>query len=50
MKSKAFLTGLVAFLIMGSLIATQSTDGFFVAAAIAFFLLCLAYAEGCERL
>jgi hypothetical protein len=50
MKGKVFLTGLVAFLVLGSLVATRSTDGYFVAATIAFFLLCAAYAEWCERL
>jgi hypothetical protein len=50
MKSKAFLTGLISFLLIGSLIATCSTDGYYIAAAIAFFLLCVVYAEWCEKL
>jgi hypothetical protein len=50
MKHEEFITGLIIFLIMGSLIATRSTDGYFVAASIAFFLVCVAYAEWCERL
>jgi hypothetical protein len=50
MKRKAFLTGLVVFLIIGSLIATRSTDGYFAAASIAFFVLCIAYTMWCERL
>ena len=49
-KGKTFLTAVISFLVLGSLIATRSTDGYFVAAAIAFFLLCAAYAEWCERL
>lgn len=49
-KERAFITGLVGFLIIGSLIATQSTDAIYVAAAIGFFLVCIAYAEWCERL
>jgi hypothetical protein len=50
MKGKVFLTSVVAFLVLGSLLATRSADGYFVAATIAFFLLCAAYAEWCERL
>jgi len=49
-KERAFITGLVSFLIIGSLIATQSTDAIYVATAIGFFLICIAYAEWCERL
>ena len=50
MKERAFVTGLVAFLILGSLLATGAMDGVYIAASIGFFLLCIAYAEGCERL
>jgi hypothetical protein len=50
MKERTFVGGLVAFLILGSLLATGSTDGIFVAVTVGFFLLCIAYAEGCERL
>jgi hypothetical protein len=49
-KEKAFVTGFVGFLIIGSLIATRSTDGIYVACAVGFFLICIAYAEWCERL
>ena len=49
-KEKAFLTGLISFLIIGSLIATKSPDGIYIAATIGFFLICIAYAEWCERL
>jgi hypothetical protein len=50
MKSKAFLTGLVVFLLLGSLVAFGSTDGCYVAASIGFFLVCVIYAEACGRL
>jgi hypothetical protein len=49
-KGKAFLTGIGGFLLIGSLVATRSTDGYFVGATIGFFLVCAAYAEWCERL
>lgn len=49
-KERAFITGLVSFLILGSLIATGATDGVFIAVAIAIFLLGIAYAAWCERL
>ncbi|MCE0484394.1 MAG: hypothetical protein LV479_09175 [Methylacidiphilales bacterium] len=49
-KERAFVTGMVSFLIIGSLIATGVTDGVYVAASIGFFLLCIAYAEWCARL
>jgi hypothetical protein len=49
-KGRTFLTGLVAFLVIGSLLDTGTTDGVFVAATVGFFLLCIAYAEWCERL
>ena len=50
MKRNTFFTGLVIFLIIGSLIATRSTDGYFIAGSIAFFTLCIAYTVWCERL
>ena len=50
MKERTFVGGLVTFLIIGSLIATKSMDAIFVAVTLGFFLLCIAYAEGCGRL
>jgi succinate-acetate transporter protein len=50
MKERTFVGGLVTFLVIGSLLATGKTDVIFVAATLLFFLLCIAYAEGCERL
>jgi succinate-acetate transporter protein len=50
MKERTLVGGLVSFLILGSLLATKSMDAIFVAVTIIFFLLCIAYAEGCGRL
>jgi len=49
-KERAIVAGIVAFLIMVGLIASNFTDGIYVAASLAFFALCIAYAEWCERL
>ena len=49
-KERKFLTGLVIFLVIGTLLDAGTTDGVFVAATVGFFLLCIAYAEWCERL
>ena len=49
-KETTFIICLVAFLIIGTLLDTGSPDGFFMAATVGFFLLCMAYAEWCERL
>jgi NADH:ubiquinone oxidoreductase subunit 6 (subunit J) len=50
MKERTFIACLVTFLILGSLVATMSTDAIYVAVALGFFALCIAYAEGCSRL
>jgi len=50
MKERTLVGGLVAFLMIGGLLATKSMDAIFVAITVGFFLLCIAYAEGCERL
>ena len=50
MKERTFITGLVAFLVIGTLLATGSTDGIYIATTALFFLICIAYAEWCERL
>ncbi len=50
MKRKTVLTVVAGVLVLGGLVATRTTDGYFVAATIAFFLLCAAYAEWCARL
>ena len=50
MKRNTFFTGLAIFVIMVGLVATRSTDGYFIAGSIAFFTLCIAYTVWCERL
>ncbi len=49
-KERIFITGLVSFLLIGSLIATGSTDGIYIAVSVAIFLVAIAYAAWCERL
>jgi hypothetical protein len=50
MKERMFIGGLAVFLVIGGLLATRSADAIFVVATVGFFLLCVAYAEGCGRL
>jgi hypothetical protein len=50
MNERTLVGYLVAFLILSGLLATKSMDAIFVAVTIGFFLLCIAYAEGCGRL
>ncbi len=50
MKERMFIGGLAAIMIIGGLLATKSADAIFVTATVGFFLLCIAYAEGCGRL
>jgi len=50
MKERTLVGCLVAFLIIAGLAATKSADAIFIAATAGFFLLCIAYAEGCGRL
>jgi hypothetical protein len=49
-KERRFLACLVVFLIVGTLLDIDAADGIFIAAAVGFFLLCIAYAEWCARL
>jgi hypothetical protein len=49
-KEKTFLTCLMTFLILGTLLDIDWNDGIFIAATVGFFLLCLAYVEWCSRL
>jgi hypothetical protein len=49
-KDRTIVLGVVAFLVVGSLLDAGATDGVFVAAAIGFFMLCIAYTEWCGRL
>ncbi len=49
-KERAFVTGLVSFLVIGTLLASGMTDGVYIAVSIALFLLAAVYAAWCERL
>jgi hypothetical protein len=49
-KDRSIVLGVVAFLVVGSLLDAGLTDGVFIAAAIGFFALCIAYTEWCGRL
>ncbi len=49
-KERTFVTCLVSFLVLGTLLFTGLTDGVFIAAAVGFFLLCIAYAAWCEKI
>ncbi len=50
MKDRSIAGVLVGILALGGAFATRSTDVIFVAASIAFFVLCIGYAEWCGRL
>jgi hypothetical protein len=50
MKERTIAGCLVSLLLLGGLFAARATDALYVAVAIGFFLLCLAYVEGCGKL
>jgi succinate-acetate transporter protein len=50
MKERIIVGCFVAIPVIACLVAARSTDLIFVAVTVGFFLLCIAYAEGCERL
>jgi hypothetical protein len=50
MKERTLVGGLAACLVIGGLLASKSADAIFIAATVGFFLLCIAYAEGCGHL
>ena len=50
MKERTLVGGLAACMVIGGLLASKSADAVFIAATVGFFLLCIAYAEGCGRL
>ncbi|HUB67876.1 MAG TPA: hypothetical protein VL981_10365 [Candidatus Methylacidiphilales bacterium] len=50
MKEKTIVGTIVAVLAGAGVLAAGSTDVIYVAVSIAFFALCIAYAEGCGRL
>ena len=49
-KDRTIVLGVVAFLVVGSLLDAGATDGVYIAAAIGFFTLCIAYTKWCGRL
>jgi len=51
MKERTIISGIVgALALIGIVAVTKSTDVIFVGVSVAFFGLCIAYAEWCERL
>jgi len=50
MKERIVVGSFVALPVIACLFAARSTDAIFVAVTAGFFLLCIAYAEGCGRL
>ena len=50
MKERTIVITMVALLACVGVLASGNTDVIYVAVAIAFFGLCIAYAEGCEKL
>ena len=50
MKERTIAGAAVTLLAIGALLATGTADSIFVAVTIVFFLICIAYAEWCERL
>ena len=50
MKERTIVASAVALLVIVSVLFARNTDVIFVAVAIAFFGICIAYAEGCEKL
>ncbi len=49
-KERSIVLGLVTLLVVGILLAAGLTDGVFIAAAVGFFALCIAYTDWCGRL
>ena len=50
MKERTIITSIVALLVAVGVFAMGNMDIIYVAASIAFFVLCIVYAEGCEKL
>jgi hypothetical protein len=50
MKERKIITGIVALLVIGAVLATRNTDAIYVAVSVLFFAICIGYAEWCERL
>ncbi len=50
MKERMMVTGAVALLAAAAVLLTRNTDVIYVAVTVFSFVVCIAYAEGCERL
>ena len=50
MKERMIVTGMVAALAAAVVLATRNTDVSYVAVTVFSFVVCIAYAEGCDRL
>jgi hypothetical protein len=50
MKNRKFAAVAVGFVVVAGLFISRNTDALFVAAGALFFVICIAYAEWCERL
>jgi hypothetical protein len=50
MNERTVIKSVVALLVIAGALATGSTDIIYVAATFLFFVICVAYAEWCERL
>jgi len=50
MKERTVVKCAVGLLVAAIILATRNTDIIFVGASALFFIICIAYAEWCERL
>ena len=50
MKERVLVTGAVSVLAAAAILATGNTDAIYIAVTVFFFVICIAYAEGCGRL
>ena len=50
MKERTIIKCVVAALAAAVVVATGNTDLIYVGASVLFFIICIAYAEWCERL
>ncbi len=50
MKERTLVASAVGLLAGAGVLASGNTDVIYVAVSIAFFVLCIAYAEGCGKL
>jgi hypothetical protein len=50
MKERTIVKGVVGLLIAAAVLLTRNTDVIYVGAGALFFIVCIAYAEWCERL